>query len=214
MNKLFLAAIIAISILSINAFSQSKTFFQTVEGKWQGTLEYSDYKSNERVTMNTIITFKPSPDGNSAETYTIYDDFGKIYKSNGKERIDLTTKKFFEDETEFAVESIETGKIVLTGKTQDGDTIEPTRKTITYTNDSLTILKETRTPWTFRHVYTLKKVVENNQPESVISAQQLREDFAVFKKTLTTIHPEFIATTRPKVWKRILLRSKQSSKTR
>lgn len=189
MNKLFLATIIAISILSINAFSQSKTFFQTVEGKWQGTLEYSDYKSNERVTMNTIITFKPSPDGNSAETYTIYDDFGKIYKSNGKERIDLTTKKFFEDETEFAVESIETGKIVLTGKTQDGDTIEPTRKTITYTNDSLTILKETRTPWTFRHVYTLKKVVENNQPESVISAQQLREDFAVFKKTLTTIHP-------------------------
>ena len=189
MNKLFLAAIIAISILSINAFSQSKTFFQTVEGKWQGTLEYSDYKSNERVTMNTIITFKPSPDGNSAETYTIYDDFGKIYKSNGKERIDLTTKKFFEDETEFAVESIETGKIVLIGKTQDGDTIEPTRKTITYTNDSLTILKETRTPWTFRHVYTLKKVVENNQPESVISAQQLREDFAVFKKTLTTIHP-------------------------
>jgi Peptidase family S41 len=189
MNKLFLAAIIAISILSINAFSQSKTFFQTVEGKWQGTLEYSDYKSNERVTMNTIITFKPSPDGNSAETYTIYDDFGKIYKSNGKERIDLAAKKFFEDETEFTVESDETGKIVLIGKTQDGDTIEPTRKTITYTDNSLTILKETRTPWAFRHVYTLKKVVENNQPENVISAQQLQEDFAVFKKTLTTIHP-------------------------
>ena len=58
MNKLFLAAIIAISIFATNAFSQeSKIFFQTIEGKWQGTLEYQDYTSNRRVTMNTIITF-------------------------------------------------------------------------------------------------------------------------------------------------------------
>ena len=94
MNKLFYTAIIAI-ILTANVFSQEgKTFFQTVAGKWQGTLEYQDYTSNERVTMNTIITFKPSADGNSAEVFTIYDDFGKIYKANGKERIDLQAKKF------------------------------------------------------------------------------------------------------------------------
>ncbi len=189
MNKLIFTAILSFAFFSVNAFAQSKTFFQTVEGKWQGTLEYQDYTANKRVTMNTLITFKSSADGNSAEVFTIYDDFGKIYKSNGKQRIDLTAKKFFDGDTEFAIESIEDGKIVLLGKTQDGNSIEPTRKTITFSGDSLTILKETRTPWTFRHVYTLKRVVENREPEKVLSAAQLQEDFAVFKKTLTAIHP-------------------------
>ena len=189
MNKLILSIILGFAILSINTFAQSKSFFQNVEGKWQGTLEYQDYTSNRRVTMNTIITFKPAADNNSAETYTIYDDFGKIYKSNGKERIDIAAKKFFDGDTEFSIESNEPGKLVLSGRTQDGDTVEPTRKTITYTNDSLTILKETRTPFTFRHVYTLKKVVENNEPEKTLSVGQLQEDFAIFKKNLIAIHP-------------------------
>ena len=83
---------------------------------------------------------------------TIYDDFGKIVRSRGKERIDPTAKKFFDDETEFSIESRTAGKLVLLGKTQDGNTIEPVRKTIIFTSDSLTILKETRAPWTFRNV--------------------------------------------------------------
>jgi len=189
MNKLIFTAILSFAFFSANTFAQNKTFFQTVEGKWQGTLEYQDYTANKRVTMNTLITFKVSADGNSAEVLTVYDDFGKIYKSNGKEQIDLAAKKFFDDDTEFAVESIEDGKIVLLGKTEDGNSIEPTRKTITFSGDSLTILKETRTPWTFRHVYTLKRIVENKQSEKVLSAEQLQADFAVFKKTLTAIHP-------------------------
>lgn len=188
MNKLFLT-VITVIILTANIFAQNKTFFQTIEGKWQGTLEYSDYTSGKRVTMNTLITFKPSADGNSAETFTIYDDFGKIYKSNGTDKIDVGARKFFEDKTEFQIESIEDGKMVLIGRVQDGNNIEPTRKTITWTNDTLTILKETRTPWTFRNVYTLKRVAENKQPVVMLSAQQLQADFVVFKKTLTTIHP-------------------------
>ncbi len=189
MNKLIFTTILAI-FLTANAFTQdSKTLFQAIEGRWQGTLEYSDYTSNKRVTMNTIITFKPSADGNSAEVLTIYDDFGKIYKSSGKERIDVAAKKFFEDDAEFSIESIADGKIILIGKTQDGNTIEPVRKTITFNNDTLTILKETRTPWTFRNVYTLRRVIENKQMEVMLSPQKLQEDFAVFKKTLTTIHP-------------------------
>lgn len=189
MNKLIFTAILGFAFFSANAFAQGKTFFQTVEGKWQGTLEYQDYTANKRVTMNTFITFKPAADGNSAEVFTVYDDFGKIYKSNDKQRIDPAAKKFFDDDTEFAIETIETGKLVLLGKTGDGNSIEPTRKTITFTNDTLTILKETRAPWMFRHVYTLKRVVENREPEKVLSAEQLQEDFAVFKKTLTAIHP-------------------------
>jgi hypothetical protein len=190
MNKLIFTAFLTIAFLSVNAFSQSKTFFQTVEGKWQGTLEYLDYSDGKsRVSLKTIITFKPSADGNSAEVSTVYDDFGKIIKDQDVEKIDVTAKKYFEDKTEFTIESITEGKIVLLGSGQDGEKIEPIRKTITYTNDTLTILKETRTPWQFRHIYTLKRVVENNLPTNVLSVQQLQDDFAVFKKTLTTIHP-------------------------
>lgn len=188
MNKILLTAIISI-ILTASAAAQTTTFFQQIAGSWKGTLEYSDYQTNKRVTMNVLITYKPSADGNSAETFTIYDDFGKIYKSNGTDKIDLTANKFFEDKTEFAIESAEKGKIILIGKTEDGNTIEPTRKTITFTNDTLTILKETRTPWTFRNVYTLKRVIENKQPAVNLSVQQLQDDFAVFKKTLIAIHP-------------------------
>ena len=111
MNKLFFTAILNLVILSFNGFAQeSKTFFQAVEGRWQGTLEYKDYTSNKRVVMNTIITFKSAADGNSAEVFTIYDDFGKIYKSNTKESIDTTAKKFFDDATEFDIESGAAGK--------------------------------------------------------------------------------------------------------
>ena len=190
MNKIFYTAILSLVFLSVNALSQGKTFFQTVEGKWQGTLEYLDYSDGKsRVSLKTIITFKPAADGNSAEVSTVYDDFGKIIKDQDVEKIDAAAKKYFEDKTEFTIESIADGKIVLLGSGQDGENIEPIRKTITYSNDTLTILKETKTPWQFRHVYTLKRVVENNLPVNVLSPQQLQEDFAVFKKTLTTIHP-------------------------
>ena len=82
MNTLLSFAIIAL-IFTTNLFAQDKTFFQAIEGSWTGTLEYADYTSGKRVIMNTLITFKPSADGKSVETFTIYDDFGKIYKSNG-----------------------------------------------------------------------------------------------------------------------------------
>jgi C-terminal processing protease CtpA/Prc len=190
MNKLILSIILVLAILSINIFAQSKTFFQSVEGKWQGTLEYLDYSDEKsRVSLKTLIEFKPFADGNSAEVVTIYDDFGKVIKDQDFEKIDVAAKKYFEGKNEFTIESIADGKIVLLGSGQDGKKIEPIRKTITYTNDTLTILKETKTPWQFRHIYTLKRIVADNLSANVISVQKLQEDFAVLKKSLITIHP-------------------------
>jgi C-terminal processing protease CtpA/Prc len=190
MNKLILSIILVLAILSINIFAQSKTFFQSVEGKWQGTLEYLDYSDEKsRVSLKTLIEFKPFADGNSAEVVTIYDDFGKVIKDQDFEKIDVAAKKYFEGKNEFTIESIADGKIVLLGSGQDGEKIEPIRKTITYTNDTLTILKETKTPWQFRHIYTLKRIVADNLSANVISVQKLQEDFAVLKKSLITIHP-------------------------
>ncbi|MBP7475229.1 MAG: hypothetical protein KBF83_11665 [Pyrinomonadaceae bacterium] len=189
MNYLFSASILVIAFLFSSSSAQSSTFFQTIAGRWQGTLEYQDYTSNKRVTMKTIITIEPSANGNSAKISTIYDDFGKIYRSTGEQRIDLAARRFFDDKTDFAIESAEDGKIVLIGKTQDGNTVEPTRKTITFSKDGLTILKETRTPWTFRNVYTLTRQAENKEPQVTLSPEQLREDTTILKRSLTTLHP-------------------------
>ncbi|MBK7394396.1 MAG: hypothetical protein IPI64_14055 [Chloracidobacterium sp.] len=189
MKKLILAMMILVASLSISTAAQAQTYFQTVAGKWTGTLEYKDYTSNKLVTMKVIITIEPAGNGNSATVKTIYDDFGKIYRASETDKIDLTAKRFVEDKTEFTIDSIEDGKIVLIGKTQDGNTVEPTRKTITYSNDSLTILKETRDPWSFRHVYTLKRLAENAVPVVTLSPEQLKADTAVLQKSLTTLHP-------------------------
>ncbi len=189
MNKLILTAIFAIFFLSINAFSQSKTFFQTVAGNWEGTLEYQDYTTNERVKLKTYLMIKPSTDGNSAEITTVYDDFGRIIKDVEIERFDLSAKKFIQGDSEFKIELSETGKIVLIGSGQDGNTVEPSRKTITFDENSLDFLKETRTPWQFRNRLTLKRTTENVLAKKTFSPAQLKEDFDVFKKSLTAIHP-------------------------
>ena len=191
MNKLILTAIFSLLFLSTNSFAQpGKTFFQTVEGKWQGTLEYLDYSDDKsRVSLKTEIEFKTAADGHSAQVSTIYDDFGKVIKDEATQRVDAAAGKYFQGKNEYKIESIADGKIVLLGSGQDGEKVEPIRETITYTSDTLTILKETRTPFRFRHVYTLKRFVENTQPEKILSVSHLREDFAVFKRTLTAVHP-------------------------
>lgn len=191
-------AILIIVFAATGAFGQSPTFFQAVAGKWEGTLEYLDYSDEKsRVSLKTIIEFRPLADGNSAEVLTIYDDFGKVMKDKDVDRIDLAAKKYFEGKDEFTIESISDGKIVLLGSGQDGEKVEPIRKTITYTGDTLTMLKETRTPWRFRHIYTLKRVIENKQSEVSLSPAQLQEDFVVLKKTLTTLHPSIYRYQNP-----------------
>lgn len=187
MNKLFLMAILA--ILTTNAFAQSKTFFQTVAGNWAGVLEYQDYSADKRVKLKTYLTITPSTDGNSAEVTTIYDDVSRIIKDTETEKLDLTAKKFISGDEVFQVDSFENGKIIMFGSGQDGEKIEPFRKTITFDENTLVFLKETRNPWQFRNQLSLKRTNENVLAKKSFSANQLKEDFAVFKKTLVAIHP-------------------------
>ncbi|MBX7171433.1 MAG: hypothetical protein K1X72_10800 [Pyrinomonadaceae bacterium] len=187
MKKLFLAAILA--ILTTNAFSQNKTFFQTVAGNWAGVLEYQDYSADKRVKLKTYLTITPSADGNSAEVTTIYDDVSRIIKDTETEKLDLNAKKFFSGDEVFQVDSFENGKIIMFGSGQDGEKVEPFRKTITFDENTLVFLKETRNPWQFRNQLSLKRTNENVLAKKTFLPNQLKEDFAVFKKTLTTIHP-------------------------
>ncbi|MGC2237448.1 MAG: hypothetical protein WA584_14895 [Pyrinomonadaceae bacterium] len=152
--------LIAFAILLVSAFAisaQERTFLQKIEGKWEGTLEYSDYKTEKRVSLKTTLEIKASADGKSAEFFYVYDDFGKIIKETDEVRIDPVNKKFYFGEDEFSLEE-SGGKLVLFGKQIDNDKPEPVRKTIIFTVDSLQILKETRTPFQFRNVYNFKRV--------------------------------------------------------
>ncbi len=189
MSKLFFTAIVAIAFLTANAFSQGKTFFQTVEGNWEGTLEYQDYSENKRVKLKTYLMIKPSSDGNSAEVTTIYDDFGRIIKDVETVKIDLAARKYVSGDFAYKIDSVENGKIVLLANGQDGEKVEPIRETITFNESTLDYLKETRAPWQFRNQLTLRRTTENVLEKKTFSVAQLKEDFDVFKKTLTAIHP-------------------------
>ena len=197
MNKFLLAAIIASAVFAGNAFSQTKTFFQTIAGNWEGTLEYQDYSENKRVKLKTYLIVKPASDGMSAEITTVYDDFGTVIKDVETEKIDLNGKRFLSGDFECRIETIESGNIVLLGSGQDGEKVEPIRKTITYDDNSLTFLKETRTPWQFRNQLTLKRSAENVLEKKTFSPDQIKEDLRILKKTLMDIHPGVYRYTTP-----------------
>ena len=156
----FLLLIVQCSMINVSA----QTFLQKVAGKWEGTLEYSDYKTEKRVSLKTTLEIKTSADGKSAEFVYVYDDFGKIIESRDEIKIDAENKKFYFGEDEYSFEEKD-GKLILAGKQIDNDKLEPVRKTITFSTDSLEILKETRTPFQFRNVYNFKRVVEKGKPK-------------------------------------------------
>ena len=156
----FLLLIVQCSMINVSA----QTFLQKVAGKWEGTLEYSDYKTEKRVSRKTTLEIKTSADGKSAEFVYVYDDFGKIIESRDEIKIDAENKKFYFGEDEYSFEEKD-GKLILAGKQIDNDKLEPVRKTITFSTDSLEILKETRTPFQFRNVYNFKRVVEKGKPK-------------------------------------------------
>jgi hypothetical protein len=191
MNKLLLAAILGFifSLTGAPAQEGGKTFFQTVAGNWEGTLEYQDYSQNKRVKLKTYLTIAPAPDGNSAEFQTVYDDFGRIIKNKQIYRIDPAAKTYSAGDSKYRIESVEAGKIVLSGSGQDGETVEPIRQTITFDAGSLSFLKETRTPWQFRNQMIFRRSNENVLDGKIFAPAALKEDFRIFKKTLTAIHP-------------------------
>ena len=189
MNKLFFTAIFCLTVLSVDAFAQSKSFFQTVAGNWEGTLEYLDYSENKRVKLKTYLMITPSADGNSAEIVTVYDDFGRIIKNTATYKIDVAAKKYVAGDFEYKIDTIEAGKIVLLGEGQDGEKVEPIRETITFNANSLNYLKETRTPWQFRNQMVFKRTNENVLAKKTWQTAQLKEDFDVFKHSLIAIHP-------------------------
>ena len=187
MKKILILTLLSVLTLAISANSQS--FLQKIAGNWEGTLEYLDYKENKRVKLKTYLTVTPASDGNSAEFVTIYDDFGRIIKDIETVKIDSAAGKYAAGKYEYQIDSIENGKIVLLGSGQDGEKVEPIRETITFKENSLEFLKETRTPWQFRNQTILKRRNGNVLAKRSLTTAQMQEDFYILKRTLTTLHP-------------------------
>lgn len=199
-NKIILTVL---SIFTFAVSAHSQTYFQKIAGNWTGVLEYQDFSADKRVKLKTYLFIKPSADGNSAEITTVYDDFGRIIKETETVRIDRTAKKYLDGDFEYKIESNESGIIVLSASGQDGEKIEPFRKTITYDENSLTFLKETRTPFQFRNQLTLKRTDENVLERKIFAPEKLKEDFAVLKKTLVAIHPGIYRYQTPESFEKL-----------
>lgn len=182
MRILITITILLTSVLAVAA--QNKTFFQKIAGNWEGTLEYLDYRENKLVKLKTYLTVTPAADGNSAEFQTVYDDVTNIIKEQETVKIDATANKYTDGDFTYQIESLTNGKIVLVGSGQDGEQVQPFRKTITFDENSLTFLKETRSPWQFRNQTVLKRTGENILAKRTLTVGQMKEDFEILKETL------------------------------
>lgn len=189
MNLKYLA-ILTIAFLLFNtnsAFGQDTFSFKNLEGEWKGTLEYANFSDDSRVKMNVLVEFIPTEDGRSVKLKLIYDDFGKIHRGEETHKIDREAKKYFMGKSEFSFE-VKDGKYILLGNGIENNKKEPFRYTIAFDENNFSMLRETRSPFKFRHKYALKRVKINTE-KRVFSVAELKEDFAVLKRTLLELHP-------------------------
>lgn len=189
MKKLIYVAAFVWLVLSSDAFAQNKTFFQQIAGNWEGTLEYQDYQKDKRVKLKTYLTVTPAANGSSAEFFTVYDDFGRIIKEKETVEINSAAKKYFAGKSEYRIDAIADGKIILLGSGQDGEKIEPIRQTIIFDQNSLSFLKETRAPWQFRNVLSLRRATERALAPRTLSPAQMNIDFDILKRAFEQLHP-------------------------
>lgn len=187
-RMIYLAVVLVFVSAATVAAAPDEEFFRQSAGVWSGTLEYSDYQTGQRVKLTTLLTIEPSADGNSATFTYLFDDFGKVIKSTELHRIDPATKKYYVDEAVFSYQEVD-GKLVLLGRAPDNDRDEPVRKTVSLGSETLSILKETRSPYQFRHRYDFHRSREYVGEENTLSPSQMTGDIAVLKQVLVTLHP-------------------------
>lgn len=139
--------------------------FAALDGSWSGVLEYADYRTDRRVQLPTRLTASASEGGTALTMDYVYTEpNGETVASQGAHRIDIPAGRYVMGTDTFDVGMVEGftgsagGRIVMTGTVIDNDRPEPARHTITLSGDTLRILKETRSPWQFRHEYRLVRV--------------------------------------------------------
>jgi hypothetical protein len=138
--------------------------FAALAGRWTGVLEYADYRSDGRVQLPTRLTASVDGTGRTLTLAYVYrEPSGREVTSYAVHRIDPAAGRYRMGDDTFAIAASEGfgaaggGRMVVTGTVLDNDRQEPARYTITLSGDTLRILKETRTPWTFRNEYRMTR---------------------------------------------------------
>lgn len=138
--------------------------FAAMAGDWTGVLEYADYRSDRRVQLPTRLTASVDGTGRILTLAYVYrEPSGEEVTSDAVHRIDPAAGRYQMGEDTFAIAAWEGfgaaggGRMVLTGTVVDNDRPEPARYTFSLSGDTLRILKETRTPWTFRNEYRMTR---------------------------------------------------------
>lgn len=137
-------------------------------GAWSGTLEYRDYRSDRRVTLPTQLVVTKNADGTLHYAYTYDDGPGKIVKSVEQVTIaaDRSTYRIQNGDGSYDATFKATGladasqPVVLLGAGTENDAPVDIRITITATDRSFTMLRESRRAgddWAFRNRYTLSR---------------------------------------------------------
>ena len=150
--------------------------YATLVGRWQGRLEYKDYKDpSRRVTLPTLLVVSRSADSTYLTLSYTYDDGpGKTVKESDRFTLDPAGKTLtWGSESDasrpsYAVRTYEAGapgratRLVLEGEGKDNDQPASIRTSFVIGLNKLQILKETRpsggsAEFGFRHRYDLTR---------------------------------------------------------
>ena len=186
--QFILISILTLILFTTSIFTQDFKDLRIFEGEWSGQLEYANFADDRRVKLNARLSVKANDDGKTANLNYLYDDFGKIYRSKSKFIIDTKAKTWRYDGKDIPYIETEDG-LIAEGTVVESNKTVPLRLTLNVTNDSFTVLKETRSPYKFRNRYTFKRSDVDTEPFPLIPAKLLREDVEVFRKTLEGLHP-------------------------
>jgi hypothetical protein len=157
-----------------------EAIYKALTGHWTGYLEYRDYSNDKRVKLPTILDATQKGDAQAIELKYVYDDGpGKIVKDTETIQIDLRAHEYAVQEqdgtkTVYHIGKLEgfekdsVGSLLLSGPgIENGKPVE-VRTTIRCTENSLTILRETRLPggeFKFRHQYTFTRAAATAMPQ-------------------------------------------------
>ncbi len=156
-------------VVSTKVASTSPALLSRLTGHWTGTLEYRDYQSDKRVTLPTLMHGAVAPDGQSVKLRFTYDDGpGKTVYGGFRLVIDdqeAIASKIEEDGQPdlYRIIGDLTGKgssattLVLWGHGSENDQAVDVRETLTISDTSYELLRETRLKgqgtFQFRHIY-------------------------------------------------------------
>lgn len=151
-----------------NRTSRPSDLPQRLVGDWAGVLEYRDFASDRRVTLQTGLTAHPDATGGVRLDYVFDDGPGKMVRSATRLSVDLKQQILtMADETStdlyrFTEMPAARGggpvAMVLWARGQENGAPVAVRSTLTVNPDAFTLLRETRSKggrYLFRHEYRM-----------------------------------------------------------